>query len=84
MELERSAVAARQCTDSVGEQNVYASRLRALLQEGRLADACALERQTFRMRCPACAVKSSRRVLSRSAVSGVARRFASFLTSCLA
>ena len=34
---------ARQYNDSYGEQNVYAIRLRVLLQEGRPAEACAIE-----------------------------------------
>jgi DNA-binding CsgD family transcriptional regulator len=41
--LDRSLKAARRCTDVVGEQNVYATRVRLLLQEGRAAEACALE-----------------------------------------
>jgi DNA-binding CsgD family transcriptional regulator len=41
--LDRSLKAARRCTDLVGEQNVYATRVRVLLQEGRTAEACALE-----------------------------------------
>ena len=31
------------CTDSFGQQAVYAGRVRALLQEGRVAEACSLE-----------------------------------------
>ena len=31
------------CTDSFGQQSVYTGRVRALLHEGRVAEACALE-----------------------------------------
>ena len=31
------------CTDSFGQQAVYAARVRALLHEGRVAEACAVE-----------------------------------------
>jgi DNA-binding NarL/FixJ family response regulator len=31
------------CTDAFGQQAVYAARVRALLHEGRVAEACALE-----------------------------------------
>jgi DNA-binding NarL/FixJ family response regulator len=41
--LDSSLSTARQCTDEVGEQNVYATRVRILLQEGRLIDALSLE-----------------------------------------
>ena len=41
--LDSSLSTARRCTDAAGEQNVYATRVRVLLQEGRLGDACALE-----------------------------------------
>lgn len=42
-ELELAAAASRRCVDRFGEQMVYASRVRLLLQEGRAAEACALE-----------------------------------------
>ncbi len=41
--LDRAWAAARRCTDAVGEQNVYATRVRLLLQEERVTEACALE-----------------------------------------
>ena len=41
--LGHALSAARRCTDAVGEQNVYAIRVRILLQEGRIAEACAVE-----------------------------------------
>jgi DNA-binding CsgD family transcriptional regulator/tetratricopeptide (TPR) repeat protein len=31
------------CTDTWGQQSVYAARVRALLQEGKVSEACALE-----------------------------------------
>jgi DNA-binding CsgD family transcriptional regulator len=39
-EAHREAV---RCTDPFGQQGVYAGRIRALLHEGRVADACAIE-----------------------------------------
>jgi DNA-binding CsgD family transcriptional regulator len=41
--LAESQACAVRCGDSFGEQAVYAGRVRALLQEGRIRDACALE-----------------------------------------
>src|SRR5262249_19882658 len=41
--LDSALEAARRCTDSVGEQNVYPTRVRVLVQESRVAEACALE-----------------------------------------
>jgi DNA-binding CsgD family transcriptional regulator len=41
--LDSALSTARRCMDAVGEQNVYATRVRILLQEGRLTEACALE-----------------------------------------
>jgi DNA-binding NarL/FixJ family response regulator len=41
--FECSAAAARACGDAIGEQNVYAIRVRVLLQEHRFAEACAME-----------------------------------------
>lgn len=42
-QLDLAAVASRRCVDLFGEQMVYASRVRVLLQQGRVADACAIE-----------------------------------------
>ena len=42
-ELDLAAIESRRCVDLFGEQMVYASRVRLLLQEGRAADACAIE-----------------------------------------
>lgn len=42
-ELDLAAVESRRCIDLFGEQMVYASRVRLLLQEGRAAEACAIE-----------------------------------------
>jgi DNA-binding CsgD family transcriptional regulator len=41
--LSESQAAATRCGDSFGEQAVYAGRVRALLHEGRIREACALE-----------------------------------------
>ena len=42
-QLDLAAVVSRRCVDLFGEQMVYASRARLLLQQGRAADACAIE-----------------------------------------
>jgi len=42
-QLDQAAVESRRCNDLFGEQMVYASRVRMLLQEGRVAEACAIE-----------------------------------------
>ena len=41
--LAESFAQAVRCTDTFAQQAVYAGRVRALLQEGRLSEACALE-----------------------------------------
>jgi DNA-binding CsgD family transcriptional regulator len=41
--LTNSHAYAVRCTDSFGQQAVYAGRIRAYLQEGRILEACALE-----------------------------------------
>jgi DNA-binding CsgD family transcriptional regulator len=41
--LDESMQFALDCADSFGQQAVYAGRIRALLQERRVAEACALE-----------------------------------------
>jgi DNA-binding NarL/FixJ family response regulator len=41
--LDRAAISATQHNDPFAEQNAYALRVRVLLQEGRAAEACALE-----------------------------------------
>ncbi len=41
--LNQSYEQAVRCTDSWGQQSVYAARIRALLHEGRISQACALE-----------------------------------------
>jgi DNA-binding NarL/FixJ family response regulator len=41
--LAESLTCASRCGDSFAEQAVYAGRIRALLHEGRVAEACALE-----------------------------------------
>lgn len=42
-QLDRAATEARRCNDAFGEQSVYASRVRVLIQEGRVTEACGLE-----------------------------------------
>jgi ATP/maltotriose-dependent transcriptional regulator MalT len=42
-ELDKSLADATQCNDEFGIQAVHAARVRLLLQEGRAAEACALE-----------------------------------------
>ena len=42
-QLDLAAVVSRRCVDLFGEQMVYASRARVLLQQGRAAVACAVE-----------------------------------------
>ena len=41
--LDDAFAQAVRCTDRFGQQSVYASRVRALLHEGRVAEACGLE-----------------------------------------
>jgi DNA-binding CsgD family transcriptional regulator len=41
--LDTAFAQAVKCTDSFGQQAVYAGRIRALLHEGRIAEACSLE-----------------------------------------
>ena len=41
--LAESFVQAVRCTDTFAQQGVYAGRVRALLHEGRVSEACALE-----------------------------------------
>jgi LuxR family maltose regulon positive regulatory protein len=41
--LSLALVEARRCSDAFAEQGIYASRVRLLIQEGRHAEACALE-----------------------------------------
>jgi DNA-binding NarL/FixJ family response regulator len=41
--LDSAFVQAVRCTDRFGQQSVYASRVRALLHEGRIAEACGVE-----------------------------------------
>ena len=41
--LDTAFAQAVSCTDSFGQQAVYAGRVRALLHEGRVAEACSLE-----------------------------------------
>ncbi len=41
--LDTAFVQAARCTDTFGQQAVYAGRIRALLHEGRIAEACSLE-----------------------------------------
>ena len=41
--LDTAFAQALRCTDSFGQQAVYAGRVRALLHEGRVAEACSLE-----------------------------------------
>jgi DNA-binding NarL/FixJ family response regulator len=41
--LDTAFAQAVRCTDSFGQQAVYAGRVRALLHEGRVAEACSLE-----------------------------------------
>lgn len=42
-QLDKAGQQARRCSDHFGEQSVYASRVRVLLQEGRFADASGIE-----------------------------------------
>jgi DNA-binding NarL/FixJ family response regulator len=41
--LDMALVQAVRCTDAFGQQSVYTGRVRALLHEGRVAEACGLE-----------------------------------------
>lgn len=41
--LNTAFAQAVRCTDTFGQQSVYAARIRALLHEGRVAEACGLE-----------------------------------------
>ena len=41
--LAKAHAEAVRCTDSFGQQGVYAGRIRALLNEGKVAEACSLE-----------------------------------------
>jgi LuxR family transcriptional regulator, maltose regulon positive regulatory protein len=41
--LDNAFVQAVRCTDRFGQESVYASRVRALLHEGRVVEACGLE-----------------------------------------
>ncbi len=51
--LSESMAHAVRCTDTFGQQAVYAGRIRALLHEGRVAEACALEPPDLRDSLPA-------------------------------
>jgi DNA-binding CsgD family transcriptional regulator len=51
--LAQSLAAAVRCTDFWAQQSVYAGRVRALLQEGRVPEACALEPPELRDSLPA-------------------------------
>jgi DNA-binding NarL/FixJ family response regulator len=42
-QLSMAAAESKRCNDVFGEQSVYASRVRVLLQEGRAVEACAIE-----------------------------------------
>ncbi len=42
-QLDQAAIALQRCNDVFGQQSVYASRVRILLQEGRVPEACAIE-----------------------------------------
>lgn len=52
-QLDRAAVETRRCVDLFGEQMVYSSRMRLLLQEGRAAAACAVEPPELKDSLPA-------------------------------
>ncbi len=43
IELDRALVDARRCNDEFGEQAVFSARVRLMLQEGRITEACGLE-----------------------------------------
>lgn len=51
-ELDLADVVARECNDDFAHQAVYCARVRLLLQEGRVADACVIEPPVVRDALP--------------------------------